>query len=86
MDTLKSASLLVALTAMTACTSVGAPDAYLLGDSNRANIAAQSSRDVTLPNGKQIESASGVRAVNAVKALNEGQTKQLAGAGTGNAE
>ena len=86
MNTLKSVSLLVAIMATAACTSLGEPEAYLLGDANRANIAAQSSRDVTLPNEKQVESTSGVRAVNAVKALNEGQTKQLASAGTGGAE
>lgn len=86
MKSLKSVSLAAALAAITACTSIGEPEAYLLGDANRANIAAQSSRDATLPNAKQVESASGVRAVNAVKALNEGQTKQLASAGTGGAE
>jgi hypothetical protein len=65
---------------------VDAQDRYLLGEANRTNIAVQSERSVDLPNSKKVESTSGVRAVNAMKALNEGQTKELASAGTGGAE
>ena len=61
-------------------------DRFLLGAANKANIAAQSERNVDLPNSKKVESTSGVRAVAAVKALNDGQTKELANTGTGGAE
>lgn len=71
---------------MPACASFDAQDRYVLGDANRANIAAQSDRDTSLSNSKRVDSASGVRAVNAVKALNEGETKKLAVTGTGGAE
>jgi type IV pilus biogenesis protein CpaD/CtpE len=68
------------------CASVDAQDRFLLGAANKANIAAQSERSVDLPNSKKVESTSGVRAVAAVKALNDGQTKELANTGTGGAE
>lgn len=86
---MKNAKKLVLL-AMTgllgACASVDAQDHFILGAANRANIETQAERDVDLPNSKKVESTSGVRAVNAMKALNEGQTKELAGTGTGGAE
>jgi hypothetical protein len=47
------------------------------------NIAAQSERSVDQPNSRKVESTSGVRAVNAMKALNSGEQKELANAGTG---
>lgn len=71
---------------LAACASVDAQDRFLLGAANKANIAAQSERSVDLPNSKKVESTSGVRAVNAVKALNDGQAKELANTGTGGAE
>lgn len=71
---------------LSACASVDAQDRFLLGEANRANVAAQSARDVNLPNSKKVESTSGVRALNAEKALNEGMTKQLAGTSTGSEE
>jgi hypothetical protein len=68
------------------CASYDAQDRFLLGEANRANAALQSERSVDLPNSRKVESASGVRAVAAVKALNEGQTKELSSTGTGGAE
>lgn len=82
----KNTVLLVALGLLGGCASVDAQDRFILGEANRANIAAQAERDVDLPNSKKVESTSGVRAVSAMKALNEGQTKELAGTGTGGAE
>lgn len=71
---------------LTGCASYDAQDRYLLGDANKANAALQSERSVDLPNLKKVETTSGVRAAAAVKALNEGQTKQLASTSTGGAE
>jgi len=79
-------SAIVSLGLVSACETVNSENASLLGDATRANIEAQAVRDVNLPNSKAVEAASGVRAVAAVKALNEGQTKQLASSGTGGAE
>ena len=78
--------LFLPLGLLAACASVDAQDRFLLGAANKANIAAQSERSVDLPNSKKVESTSGVRAVAAVKALNDGQTKELANTGTGGAE
>jgi type IV pilus biogenesis protein CpaD/CtpE len=78
--------LVLPLGLLAACASVDAQDRFLLGAANKANIAAQSERSVDLPNSKKVESTSGVRAVAAVKALNDGQTKELANTGTGGAE
>jgi hypothetical protein len=47
------------------------------------NIAAQAVRDVNLPNSREVEATSGVRAANAVKALNEGKQKELGQASAG---
>lgn len=79
-------TLLMAAGILGACASVDAQDRFLLGEANRANLAAQASRDVNLPNPKTVDSTSGVRAVNAMKALNEGQTRQLASTSTGGGE
>lgn len=68
---------IAALALLTACASHDHQDVYLLGGATETNIAAQSVRDVNLPNSRQIESTSGVRAANAVKALNEGKSKEL---------
>lgn len=81
-----SIPLLVALGLLAGCASFDAQDQFILGEATRANIAVQSDRDVDLPNSRKVESTSGVRAVNAVKALNEGQTKELASTSTGGAE
>ncbi|MEH6696067.1 MAG: hypothetical protein V7675_13550 [Hyphomonas sp.] len=59
------------------CASLDHQDVYLLGGANAQNIAEQSVRDVNLPNSRQVESSSGVRAAKAVKALNEGKTQEL---------
>ncbi|MBY9067050.1 hypothetical protein K1X12_09080 [Hyphomonas sp. WL0036] len=64
----------------TGCASFDAQDRYVLGEATRENIAAQSVRDVNLPNSRPVESSSGVRAAKAVQALNEGKTKKLADA------
>jgi hypothetical protein len=82
----KNVFLMASVVVLGACASVDAQDRYLLGEANRTNITVQSERSVDLPNSKKVESTSGVRAVNAMKALNEGQTKELASAGTGGAE
>lgn len=67
-----------------ACASHDYQDQYLLGGANAANIAEQSIRDVSVPNSEANQSASGVRAANAVRALNEGKRKELNSSGTGN--
>lgn len=59
------------------CASHDHQDTYLLGGANAANIATHSIRDVELSNSKTVESNSGLRAANAVKALNEGKTREL---------
>tara|TARA_B100000767_G_C19344242_1_gene361080 strand:+ start:258 stop:542 length:285 start_codon:yes stop_codon:yes gene_type:complete len=70
-----------------ACASHDYQDQYLLGGANAANIAEQSIRDVTVPNSEATQSSSGVRAANAVRALNEGKRKELKSSGTsGNGE
>jgi hypothetical protein len=79
-------ALVMAFGILGACASVDAQDRFLLGEANRTNVAAQASRDVNLPNSKTVDSTSGVRAVNAMKALNEGQTRELASTGTGGGE
>jgi len=60
-----------------ACASHDYQDQYLLGGATTANIAEQSIRDVTVPNSEASQSSSGVRAANAVRALNEGRRKEL---------
>lgn len=77
-------SILGAVFTVAACASYDRQDHYVLGEATRANIAAQATRDVNLPNSRAVEASSGVRAAKAVQALNEGKTKQLAEAsGTG---
>ena len=68
---------------MPACATYTQPAPYLLGGATAANIAEQSIRDVTVPNSEEIQSSSGVRAANAVRALNEGNRKELPAAGSG---
>ena len=60
-----------------ACAGFDHQDTYLLGQANAYNIREQSIRDVHLSNSKAVESTSGLRAANAVKALNEGKTREL---------
>lgn len=79
-------ALIMAFGILGACASVDTQDHFLLGEANRTNVAAQASRDVDLPNSKTVDSTSGVRAVNAMKALNEGQARELARTGTGGGE
>ena len=79
-------ALLMAFGILGACASVDAQDRFLLGEATHTNVAAQASRDVNLPNSKTVDSTSGVRAVNAMKALNEGQVRELASTGTGGGE
>ena len=79
-------ALIMAFGILGACASVDTQDHFLLGEANRTNVAAQASRDVDLPNSKTVDSTSGVRAVNAMKALNEGQVRELASTGTGGGE
>lgn len=66
-----------------ACASHDYQDQYLLGGATAANVAEQSIRDVTVPNSKANQSSSGVRAANAVRALNEGKRKELKPSGVG---
>ena len=68
-----------------ACASHDSQDRYLLGGANKANIAEQTIRDVTVPNSEASQSSSGLRAANAVRALNEGKRKELPSAGLGGA-
>lgn len=74
----KSAFAILVLAALAACTSFDDQDRYILGEATAANIAEQSIRDVTVPNSQANQSSSGVRAANAVRALNEGRRKELA--------
>jgi len=73
------------LSMMPACATYTQPTPYLLGGATAANIAEQSIRDVNVPNSEEIQSSSGVRAANAVRALNEGKRKELPTSGLGGA-
>ncbi|MBR9805892.1 MAG: hypothetical protein GYB49_01535 [Alphaproteobacteria bacterium] len=66
-----------------ACATQEQQEGYILGQATADNIAIQAVRDVALPNSKAVESTSGVRAAQAVKALNEGKTKELRQASSG---
>ena len=66
---------------VSACASLDNRDRYLLGAANSKNIADQSIRDVTVPNSEANQSSSGVRAANAVRALNEGKNRKLPSSG-----
>lgn len=79
---LKASSILAVTCMLGACASHDNRDHNLLGGANKANIAAQSVRDVNLPNSRAVETTSGVRAAKAVQALNEGKTKELKQAST----
>lgn len=83
MRTSRKLAALAVISLLSGCASIDAQDRFVLGEASRANIAAQSERSVDLPNSKKVESVSGVRAVATVKALNDGQTKQLAKNDTG---
>ncbi|MEH6743168.1 hypothetical protein [Hyphomonas sp.] len=69
--------VLMASLLLVGCASYDNQDKYLLGQATADNIRQQSVRDVNLSNSKAVESTSGLRAANAVKALNEGKTKEL---------
>lgn len=79
-------SLLMAFGSLGACASVDVQDRFLLGEARRTNLAEQASRDVNLPNPKTVDSTSGVRAVNAIKALNQGETRKRPDTRTGGGE
>lgn len=74
---LKHSLPVLLLSVLPACASHDYQDRYLLGGANQANIAEQSIRDVTVPNSEANQSSSGLRAANAVRALNEGKRKEL---------
>lgn len=74
---MKTVGAVACVSLLTACASFDHQDVSLLGGANEHNIAAQSVRDVNLPNSRDVESSSGVRAAKAVKALNEGKTQDL---------
>lgn len=86
MKTINVVLLVAGYSLLAACASVDAQDRFLLGEASRTNVAVQAARDVNLPNSRKVESTSGVRAVNAAKALNEGKTKKLAETTTGGAD
>ncbi len=73
----RTLGILLAGLPLGACATHDHQDTYLLGQATADNIARQSIRDVNLSNSKAVESTSGLRAANAVKALNEGRTKEL---------
>lgn len=70
-------AMFAALSLACACASHDHQDVYLLGSANEGNIALQAERDVNLPNSKAVDATSGMRAAKAVKALNEGKTREL---------
>ncbi|MFT5775569.1 hypothetical protein [Hyphomonas sp.] len=80
---IKITGAITTLALLAACASHDHQDIRLLGGATEMNIATQSVRDVNLPNSREVESTSGVRAANAVKALNEGKQKQLGQASSG---
>ncbi|WP_155839945.1 hypothetical protein [Hyphomonas jannaschiana] len=77
MKKFRNAFPIMLLGVLPACASHDYQDQFLLGGASTANIAEQSIRDVTVPNSEANQSASGVRAANAVRALNEGKRKEL---------
>lgn len=77
---IKACLVLAIALSLGACASYDAQDRFVLGEATRQNIAEQSVRDVNLPNSRQVEDSSGVRAAKAVKALNEGRGRQTASA------
>jgi hypothetical protein len=83
MNKVKFGLLVILFGVLPACASHDYQDQYLLGGATAANIAEQSIRDVTVPNSEASQSASGVRAANAVRALNEGKRKELKPSGLG---
>ena len=83
MRLMKSVLPLLVLTGLAGCASYDDQDRFVLGEATARNISEQSIRDVTVPNSEAAQSASGVRAANAVRALNEGKRKELRSSGTG---
>ena len=73
--------LILGVVLVSACASLDNRDRYLLGEATAKNIAEQSIRDVTVPNSEANQSSSGVRAANAVRALNEGRNRDLPSSG-----
>ena len=84
MRSIKSIFSVLVLAALPACAAYDNQDRYLLGEATAANISEQSIRDVTVPNSQENQSSSGVRAANAVRALNEGRRKELPSSGVSN--
>ena len=80
---IKTGGAAVVLSCLAACASHDHQELRLLGAATEMNIATQSVRNVDLPNSREVESTSGVRAANAVKALNEGKQKPLGHASSG---
>ncbi|MBU2606455.1 MAG: hypothetical protein KKC43_11265 [Alphaproteobacteria bacterium] len=80
---IKTIGAAIAVSCLTACASYDHQDVRLLGGATRMNIATQAVRDVNIPNSREVQSTSGVRAANAVKALNEGKQKELGQASAG---
>ena len=62
---------------VSACAHMDETPTYALGDASAQNIALQAERDVNLPNHRRVETMSGVRAGNAVEALNEGESRSF---------
>lgn len=80
-----ASTLVIAFNLITACSTIAPEDDYILGDATRQNREVHAIRDVNLPNSNKVESTSGVRAASAVKALNDGKTKNLTSANTSQA-
>lgn len=83
MNKVKFGLLGILFCGLPACASHDSQDQYLLGGATAANISEQSIRNVTVPNSEDSQSSSGVRAANAVRALNEGKRKELKPSGLG---
>ena len=62
---------------LAACAQLDEAQNYALGDATVHNIALQAERDASLPNTKRVETISGVRAGNAVEALNDGEARSF---------
>lgn len=77
MKKIVTSTLVIAVNLLTACSTIPQEDAYIFGEATRHNREAQAVRDLNLPNSNKVESISGVRAAKAVKALNDGTTREL---------
>lgn len=78
--TLRAGAMIGLAGLLGACASYDRQDEFVLGEATRQNIAQQAVRDVNLSNSRAVEESSGVRAVKAVKSLNERRTDQSASA------